>query len=98
MRVHKVLVLSPFPCVDSATMFYRRSGASVRALAEKYGFEYLDVIALDPKKRDTILTPEGFYADPYHLGIAGHRAVAGAIVRALACQAPVSEVTRSGRA
>ncbi len=83
MAVSRVLVLSPIPCIDSVTMRYRRLAMAIRPIVESLSFDFVDLMSMDPGVRRPILSPPEFYADAYHLGVAGHQAAAREILRVL---------------
>jgi hypothetical protein len=79
-----VLMLSPLPCADPLTGWYRRRAAPFyETAARRFGFHYLDCSGLRPSPGDHRFAIAGFFADPVHLGIEGHRAVGSLLGAAL---------------
>jgi hypothetical protein len=76
-RIGRIIMLSPFPAADPVVSRNRRNALQCyRSLAAEYGFVYCDMADLRSDPDDHVFEREAFYADPVHLGIAGHRAVA----------------------
>lgn len=82
--IEKIVLLSPFPCVDPLVMYYRRRGGTVIAeVARRYGHTYVDVLDAIPSNGAGAFR-RGFYADAYHLGLRGHEAIASVLSECLA--------------
>ena len=76
-NIKSVIMLGPLPSIDPVVNRNRRKAmACYRRLSTEYGFTYCDMSDLQPLPADHLFGRAEFYADPVHLGIAGHRAVA----------------------
>jgi lysophospholipase L1-like esterase len=76
-NIGRITMLSPLPAIDPVVGRNRRNALQCyRRLAAEYGFVYCEMTDLQPDPDDHVFERGAFYADPVHLGIAGHQAVA----------------------
>jgi hypothetical protein len=74
-NIPAVIVLSPLPCRDRVTMYYRLKVAELfRAASALRGFHYIDL---------TGIRGSHLFLDWHHLNEAGHRAVAVPVAESL---------------
>jgi len=84
LRIPEVLVLSPLPCADRATMYYRRRGLSLfRDLATEYRCRFLDVLTDAPQGRVRNFGPNQYHFDGMHLADGGQTAIGRAVANDL---------------
>jgi hypothetical protein len=84
VHIPLIVLLSPLPCADHTTMYYRTQTVPVfRGLASQYRCEFIDVLAGAPIQRQTRFGPDAYYYDAVHLSDGGHQAVAKSIVARL---------------
>lgn len=81
LGISRTYLLCPFPCLDYATRLRRRAiGPCFPAEAEKHGCRYVDVsdeLEGSPGSRWSL------FADPFHLGVEGHRRIGVKLARAI---------------
>ena len=76
-NIKRTIMLSPLPAIDPVVSQNRRNAlACYRRLSAEHGFVYCDMSDLQSPAADHIFERAAFYADPVHLGMAGHRSVA----------------------
>jgi hypothetical protein len=80
LRIPAVLVLSPLPCADRATMYYRRRGLPLFLdLATEYRCRFLDVLTAAPQGRVRHFGPDQYHFDGMHLADGGQIAIGRAV-------------------
>lgn len=79
-----VILMSPLPCADPVVGFYRdRACHFYRGAASECSFHFLDCRNLQPPPEDHVFDAARYFADPVHLGRAGHRAVGEHLARTM---------------
>lgn len=77
----EVILLSPLPCVDPLSMYYRRRATAImRRVAARHGTQFLDLMS---SFSDCGVGPEAHFFDAVHLGAHGHRVIGAAIAEHL---------------
>ncbi len=84
-----VVLLSPLPCADPLSMYYRRHAASImQQSAHTYGLQFLNLISLLP---DLSFGAEENYYDAIHLGGRGHNPIGEAVSECIAATLSLSD-------
>lgn len=77
LGVPHVIVLSPLPCADPVSMYYRRKLVPLlRAAAQRHGFDFVDVLETGNAS---------WFLDPIHLNATGNRVIGELTAKHILC-------------